>query len=107
MRNLALSLLLIVTLCACATRPSASPGSASAAARAAIADLAKSEGLPEAEITVVSETSASWPDACLGCARKGEMCAQVITPGSRVLLLARGVTREYHADRSGHVRPCP
>ena len=107
MRNLALILVLIATLCACATQPSASPGSASTAARAAIADLAKSEGLPEGEITVVSETSATWPDACLGCARKGEMCAQVITSGSRVLLLARGVTHEYHADRSGHVRPCP
>jgi hypothetical protein len=34
------------------------------------------------------------------------MCAQVMTPGSRVVLLARGVSYEYHADRRGHIRLC-
>ena len=106
MRDLARAALLLATLCGCATRPMASSAFASPAARAAIADLAKSSGAPEAEITVVSETDATWPDSCLGCAQKGEMCAQVMTPGSRVVLLARGVSYEYHADRGGHVRLC-
>lgn len=106
MRNLARVTLLLTVLFGCASRPTASSASASPVARAAIADLANSTGAPEAEITVVSETDATWPDSCLGCAGEGEMCAQVMTPGSRVVLLARGVSYEYHADRRAHVRLC-
>lgn len=95
---------LVLALISCQT---ALPPTRSAAAQAAIADLAKTTGVPESEITVVSESEATWPDACLGCAGEGEMCAQVVTPGSRVVLLARGVTYEYHTGRGGAVRRCP
>jgi hypothetical protein len=107
LRDFASAALLLATLGGCATRPTASPASISPATRAAIADFTRTSGVPQEEITVVSETDATWNDGCLGCPRKGEMCAQVITSGSRVVLLARGETHEYHADRSGSVRRCP
>ena len=107
MKAFLLATALIGAFAGCAARSTPPPASASPAARAAVADLAKASGTPEAEITIVSEAEATWPDACLGCAREGEMCAQVVTPGSRVVLLARGATYEYHADRAGRVRLCP
>ena len=107
MRDFASATLLLATLSGCATRPTTYPASISPAARAAITDLARTSGVPQEEVTVVSETDATWNDACLGCPGKGEMCAQVITSGSRVVLLARGETHEYHTDRAGSVRRCP
>lgn len=92
----------------CQSAPSSGSGSTrSVAAQAAIQDLARTASVPESEITVVLESEATWPDACLGCAAEGEMCAQVVTPGNRVVLLARGVTYEYHTGREGAVRRCP
>jgi hypothetical protein len=106
-KGLPVSIALLLVLGGCASRAATSADSPSPAARAAIAELGKTSGGPTSEITIVSETDRTWPDACLGCPSKGEMCAQVMTPGSRVVLLARGVTYEYHADRSGKVRLCP
>lgn len=55
-------------------------------------------------IEIVSVEPVDWPDACLGLARPDEACAQVITPGLRVLLSAGGRQYEYHTDLSTHVR---
>jgi hypothetical protein len=104
MRRLEIGLLVLAAV-GCQTAPPLS--TRSAAAQAAIQDLARTASVPESEITVVSESEATWPDACLGCAGEREMCAQVVTPGSRVVLLARGVTYEYHTGRAGAVRRCP
>lgn len=97
--------LLVLAGIGCQTAPPSASGSP--ATQAAIQDLARTASVPESEITVVSESEATWPNACLGCASEGEMCAQVVTPGSRVVLLARGVTYEYHTGRGGAVRRCP
>ncbi|HLN80125.1 MAG TPA: hypothetical protein VK392_02935 [Thermoanaerobaculia bacterium] len=106
MKGLPVAIALLVVLGGCATRATSAPDALSPAALAAMTDLAKTTAAPLSEITIVSETDTTWPDACLGCPGKGEMCAQVMTPGSRVVLLARGVTYEYHSDRSGNVRRC-
>jgi hypothetical protein len=42
-----------------------------------------------------------WPDTCLGAAGKDEMCAQMVVPGYRVILEARGQTYEYHTNQDG------
>jgi hypothetical protein len=48
------------------------------------------------EILVVEPVD--WPDSCLGVASPGVACAQMITPGYRVILRANGSDYEYHTD---------
>lgn len=51
------------------------------------------------QVTVVSVDRAEWSDSCLGLPREGEVCAQVITPGYKVVLEAGGERYEYHLDQ--------
>jgi hypothetical protein len=74
------------------------PNPAAAAAQAA---LAAKLGVPEGQITVVAVERVEWPDACLGAAGEEEMCAQVITPGYRIMLEVNGKQVEVHTDESG------
>lgn len=59
-------------------------------------------------IGLVSAEQVDWPDACLGIEQPNVMCAQVITPGYRVMLSANGLEHEFHTNLSGDVvRPVP
>ncbi|MEX2245251.1 MAG: hypothetical protein WEC75_01060 [Dehalococcoidia bacterium] len=54
--------------------------------------------------TVTEAERVEWPDACLGAAEAGEVCAEVITSGYRVVI---GNTT-YHTDLSGeNIRVAP
>jgi hypothetical protein len=55
-------------------------------------------------IAIVSVEPVDWPDACLGLPGPDEACAQVITPGLRVILSAAGRAYEYHTNLATHVR---
>jgi len=66
--------------------------------------LSDSLGVPEAQVSVEKVERVEWPDACLGAAGDHEVCAQVITPGFRVVLGARGGEYLYHSDLQGNVR---
>jgi hypothetical protein len=66
--------------------------------------LSDSLGMPEAQVSVERVERVEWPDACLGAASDHEVCAQVITPGFRVVLGARGGEYVYHSDLQGNVR---
>lgn len=68
------------------------------ATRLAIADLAVRLDVSEDLITVVSVEFVEWPDSCLGVSKRDVACAEVITPGYRILLEANGQTYEYHTD---------
>ncbi len=57
--------------------------------------------IPVDEVIVVSFEFVEWPDSCLDLANSDEMCAQVITPGYRVLLQAHGSSYEMHTDETG------
>ncbi len=70
-------------------------------ADAAKLDLAKILGIDTSKITILSQEEVDWPDSCLGVAVKGVMCAQVITPGYKIILQAQGQTYEYHTNLSG------
>jgi hypothetical protein len=70
---------------------------------AAEQELSKELGIPVDEIDYVSFSREDWPDACLGLAEPDEMCAQVITPGWRVVLMAEGAKYVYRTDASGEV----
>ena len=65
--------------------------------------LSEELGVTVDEIDYVSFSSEEWPDACLGLAEPGEMCAQVITPGWRVVLTAGGQQYIYRTDDAGEV----
>lgn len=54
--------------------------------------------------TLTSVEAVDWPDACLGAAGDDEVCAQVITPGYRIIVEQGGETSEYHASRAGELR---
>lgn len=69
---------------------------------AALNDLALRSGAQT--IGVVSIEPVDWPDACLGLPGPNEACAQVITPGLRVILSVADRTYEYHTNLDTHVR---
>ena len=65
--------------------------------------LARQLGLDPLAIRLVETVPVDWPDACLGLPAAGESCAQVVTPGFRVLVEAGGESYEYRTDRDGSI----
>jgi hypothetical protein len=106
----------LLAFSSCSFRRAASPPPPSAqgadsktreeAFRASVKDLAKKTGAPESDIAGVVQEDATWPDSCLGCVKAGETCAQVLTPGYRIVLRVRDATYEYHTNRGDRVRLC-
>ena len=71
------------------------------AALNAAADLAQRVKIEVNTIKLVSAQQVDWSDACLGIQQPDVMCAQVITPGYKVILEANGQQYEYHTNKSG------
>lgn len=71
------------------------------AALAAQEALAQQLNIDVASIRIVEAEAVDWPDACLGIETEGVACAQVITPGFKVLLEANGQTYEVHTNQDG------
>jgi hypothetical protein len=69
--------------------------------------LSQRLGVPEAQVSVKEVKRVEWPDACLGAPAGDEVCAEVITPGFRIVLGARGEGHVYHSDLRGNVRRAP
>jgi hypothetical protein len=65
--------------------------------------LADELGITAADIPIVTAEQVDWPDACLGLAEPGEVCAQVITPGWRVALQVGDQVYELHTDQDATV----
>jgi hypothetical protein len=74
------------------------PAEARQAVRLAIEDLVKRIGTRAATIQLIAVEAVQWSDTSLGCPKENTAYAQVITPGFRVTLKARGVEYEYHTD---------
>lgn len=70
------------------------------AVRRAKSDLAVRLGVAEGEIEEDSIEDAEFPNASFGAATPGELSAQMITPGWRIRLRARGERFEYRANRN-------
>jgi hypothetical protein len=105
-----LSLSLILTACSPSSpglptplSPSAGPDQAEQPeyVRAARQALATAKGFQLNEISLVSVEAVDWSDACLGLAGSDEMCAQVITPGYRIILKVGEAEFEFHTDATG------
>ena len=82
------------------------PYEARRAVQMAKEDLAPRLDLSLSEISVISVKAVDWPDTSLGCPQPGTMYAQVITPGFRVVLGAKGQSYEYHIDEDSSVVLC-
>jgi len=74
---------------------------------AAKADLAQRLGVSADEIEVVEAGEVTWRDTALGCPEPGMMYAQVLTPGTLVVLAYEGTEARYHAGREAVPGPCP
>ncbi len=68
---------------------------------AAMQAVNQATGIPLSEIQVASIEAAQWPDSCLGLARSDEMCAEVITPGWKIILDTADNIYIFHTDQSG------
>ena len=73
------------------------------AQQTAISEIAQNLGLNEDQIKIVSTEAVEWPDSCLGISEDDTACAEVITPGYRVLLEVMGNQVEYRTDADGTV----
>jgi hypothetical protein len=69
--------------------------------RAATDSLSRQINAPADSIAGVSRN-----DSCLGCPQTAENCAQVLTPGYRILLRVSDATYEYHTDLGGRAKLC-
>lgn len=73
------------------------------AAGRAIEALAEWLGVSQTALSVLAVEAVAWSDACLGIQIPGRLCAQVITPGWRVLLLdAFDGSHTPHLDGAGN-----
>jgi hypothetical protein len=78
-----------------------SGGEEFSAVQAARQDLAQQIEVNPYTILLDSVEPMEWPDSCLGVAQEGVMCAQVVTPGYRVVLRTDDETYTYHTDETG------
>lgn len=53
------------------------------------------------DVQVLSVEPVDWPDACLGVSAAGQVCAQIITPGYRVVAQVGGKPVELHTNQDG------
>lgn len=63
--------------------------------------LSEQLGVTVAEIEILDTEQVEWPDACLGLPDEDEACAQVVTPGWRVLAEVNGQIYELRTDATG------
>ena len=68
-----------------------------------LADLAQSTEQPVSAFKIKSSESKNWPDSCLGLAQEGQMCAQVITPGWRVVVESGQKSWVYRTNQNGRM----
>ena len=101
-----LAILFAIILSSCAgqtDQPAMETPALPDAVEAAEARLSEELDVSVAEIEVISFEEVEWPDACLGYAEPGELCAQVLTPGWQIVLSVNGIQYEFHTDQTGDV----
>lgn len=83
-----------------AASPDAAPPSPELIA-AVKARVSQEFGVAESQLQVQESQAVDWSDSCLGAAEAGELCAQMITPGYRIVLSSGTQQFEVHTDRTG------
>lgn len=65
--------------------------------------VAEELGVPPEELAIIETEQEEWPNSCLGLQDPDEFCAEVITPGWRVILERDGQRYEARTDQEGGV----
>jgi len=73
---------------------------------AAIEDLARRLGAETREIRLIEAKAVVWDDSSLGCPEPGNAYADVVEPGSRIVLNHDERAFDYHAGRDGEPFLC-
>jgi len=81
--------------------PAASPGLPPKAVVEAQQWLAAQLHLASEQVQIITVEQAEWTDSCLGLGQLNESCAQVLTPGWRVVFEINGQPYEVHTDENG------
>ncbi|HJS29462.1 MAG TPA: hypothetical protein VJ768_07560 [Anaerolineales bacterium] len=76
------------------------------AVQSAIEDLSVQLGVAADAVKVVEVEPVIWPDASLGCPEPGMVYIQILSPGYRVELEAKGSVYVYHTDVEGNAVLC-
>jgi len=63
--------------------------------------VAQGTQLEENQVVILEAIEREWSDACLGLGATDQFCAQVITPGYRVKVIARGQESVYRTNMDG------
>jgi hypothetical protein len=61
--------------------------------------VAQALGIDPEKVSLASYQRVQWPDACLGVNPEGQMCAQVITPGYRLVYITPQGEIKVHTDQ--------
>ena len=72
-------------------------------ANAVLVDLSKQTTISTGQLQVTQYSRQTWPDACLGLAKPGEMCSQAVVEGWRVVVSNGQQNWVYRTDRNGRV----
>ena len=87
------------------TQPTSSSGLESLIEKAK-EDLAQRLSIAITQINLVETKEVVWPDASLGCPKRGVLYIQVLTDGYLILFEVNGTTYEYHTDTGEQVILC-
>jgi hypothetical protein len=68
--------------------------------------LARAMNVQPGQVAVERVDSVEWNDSSLGCPQPGQVYAQVITPGFRVVATVSGQRKEVHTDNAGRAIVC-
>ncbi len=76
------------------------PPDAALQAQTALSDML---GVKVTDVQILSTEQVDWPDACLGLPQSGQACAQVVTPGWKIVLQANGQQYTYRTSADGQI----
>jgi hypothetical protein len=77
------------------------PADVPPAVQLAIKFFAQKQNATPGQVTLVAFDQMDFSDACLGAPVRGEVCAQVITPGYIITIQFLGKSYELHTDLNG------
>lgn len=81
--------------------PTATSSTEPAAVAAARARLASDLGINPAQLQLISNEAAYWPDSCLGLPMPGQVCTPVVIYGYRIIFQYGSQVYEAHTDETG------
>jgi hypothetical protein len=108
LKNLMLTAVLLVVLVLASCSPSNLPDVedlpvdvSPQAVQEVVSQLSEDLNVSIEEIEIVEFEEVDWPDACLGVSQPDLACAEVVTPGFRVVLEVNGQTYEFRSNDDG------